>query len=138
MKEIVKLNNYRGWSVEEERMYKPVFPTWCGAVEVWNDNIPQNGTNSWHHQNGPENIMILEQEYVLPNGLRVFEGDILMERMKNLLTGSYDEVKYKITAGTGALIAVNIENKRTNWIMLWSDRFHNSNFEYSIVGNIHE
>jgi uncharacterized phage protein (TIGR01671 family) len=71
---------FRGFSVEEKKMYNPAFPTWNGGVEVWRNNKPQTTTECYYSQNGPADQMIL-MEYINKkdmNNKKVYVGDCML------------------------------------------------------------
>ncbi len=146
------IHEYRGWSVEEKKMYYPAFPTWNGCVEVWKSNKPQTGTDCSYSQNGPENKMILEQNTgrVDVRGKKLFVGDIIIVTTSDQGSDMKKEKHVIINDCDGDVLAWSPSNIET----IYNDEpigtgsymglgelviIHGSpQTSFEIIGNIHE
>jgi len=136
MSRIVK---FRGWSVEEKKMYQPAYPTWMDGVEVWEDNKPQTTTNCYYSQHGPEEQMILEQFTGLTdkNGVEIYEGDVLS--VTNDISSAMKYTVIEAEYGFGMLseyeIITPLQTKFKYNDGHWSDELTNV---FEVIGNIHK
>lgn len=131
---------FKGWSVEEKKMYFPAFPTWNGGVEVWEDNVPQSRVDCRYSQHGPEDQMILLQytNYDL-NGQKIFDGHIIERKYKSPLNDEEIIDRYVVKMDMGAWRAENIKAPQcSSWLQFMLSDEKLKVFNTKIIGDIYQ
>lgn len=117
---------FRCWNVEEKIMHDIAFPSWNGAVEVWENNVPQSKVQ-YLSQNGPALHGILMQFTGRKdkNGKEIYEGDIVRAKWGGIGSVVFDD---------GGFVS-RWEDGNTTYRLCESDIALR---ELEVIGNIYE